>query len=61
MGVSYFLPRMIGSSAAAEHLLTGRPITAQEALTLGLFSRVGPLEEAKSAFLEKRRPVWRSR
>lgn len=119
MGVSYFLPRMVGSSVAAEHLLTGRPIDAQKALALGLFCRVGPLEElrakasalaadmlrtsplglrltkeslalntdaasmeaamavedrnqvlcvgtedfqeAKTAFLEKRRPVWRSR
>ncbi|MBL3347023.1 enoyl-CoA hydratase/isomerase family protein, partial [Klebsiella pneumoniae] len=24
MGVSYFLPRMVGSSVAAEYLLTGR-------------------------------------
>lgn len=44
MGVSYFLPRMVGSSAAAEYLLTGRFMTAQRALGLGLFSQVGPLD-----------------
>lgn len=45
MGASYFLPRMVGSSVAAEYLLTGRFIDAQRALGLGLYSRVGPLEE----------------
>lgn len=45
MGVSYFLPRMAGSSVAAEYLLTGRFMDAARAYSLGLFSRVGPLEE----------------
>jgi len=45
MGISYFLPRMIGSSAAAEFLLTGRFIDAGRALALGLLSRVGSLDE----------------
>lgn len=44
MGISYFLPRMIGSSAAAEYLLTGRFLEAQRALQLGLVSRVDGLE-----------------
>ncbi|WP_234266081.1 enoyl-CoA hydratase/isomerase family protein [Hydrogenophaga sp. NFH-34] len=44
MGVSYFLPRMVGSSVAAEYLLTGRFMTAQRALALGLFSQVGALD-----------------
>lgn len=43
VGVSYFLPRMIGTSAAAEFMLTGRFIDAQRALALGLVSRVGEL------------------
>lgn len=47
MGASYFLPRMIGSSAAAEYLLTGRFIDAQRALGLGLYSRVGTLDEIR--------------
>lgn len=40
IGVSYFLPRMVGSSVAAEYMLTGRFIDAQAALQFGLFSRV---------------------
>ena len=45
MGVSYFLPRMMGSSVAAEYLLTGRFMNAPRALALGLFSQVAPLAE----------------
>lgn len=45
MGVSYFLPRMVGSSVAAEYLLTGRFMNAQRALALGLFSQVAPLAD----------------
>ncbi|WP_150305201.1 enoyl-CoA hydratase/isomerase family protein [Pseudomonas saliphila] len=40
MGLSYFLPRMVGSSAAAEYMLTGRFIDARRACELGLVSRV---------------------
>jgi len=40
IGVSYFLPRMVGSSVAAEYMLTGRFITAERAYQLGLVSRV---------------------
>lgn len=49
MGASYFLPRMVGSSVAAEYLLTGRFIDAPRALSLGLFSQVGPLAEMQQA------------
>lgn len=45
VGVSYFLPRMVGSSVAAEYLLTGRFITAERAYQLGLASRVAPMAE----------------
>jgi enoyl-CoA hydratase/carnithine racemase len=44
MGVSYFLPRMVGSSVAAQYLLTGRVLDAQRAPDLGLVSMVAPLE-----------------
>ena len=44
MGVSYFLPRMVGSSVAAQYLLTGRFLDAQRAHGLGLVSMVAPLE-----------------
>ena len=40
IGVSYFLPRMVGSSVAAEYMLTGRFIEAERACQLGLVSRV---------------------
>lgn len=40
MGISYFLPRMIGSSLAAEYMLTGRFIDAERAREMGLVSRI---------------------
>jgi enoyl-CoA hydratase len=40
IGVSYFLPRMVGSSVAAEYMLTGRFITAERAYQLGLVSQI---------------------
>ena len=45
IGVSYFLPRMVGSAVAADYMLTGRFITAEEALHLRLVSRVVAPEE----------------
>lgn len=40
IGVSYFLPRMVGSSVAAEYMLTGRFITAERGYELGLISKI---------------------
>lgn len=40
IGVSYFLPRMVGSSVAAELMLTGRFLRADRALALGVVSAV---------------------
>lgn len=40
MGSSYFLPRMVGSSLAAEMLLTGRFIDAERAWRHGLISEI---------------------
>lgn len=48
VGVSYFLPRMVGSSVAAEYLLTGRFLLAERAYQLGLVSRVAPLPELQA-------------
>lgn len=42
MGVSYFLPRMIGQSLASEFMLTGRFIDAGRAFAIGLANRVVP-------------------
>jgi enoyl-CoA hydratase/carnithine racemase len=49
MGVSYFLPRTVGSSVAYELLLTGRFINAQRALATGLVSEVVPDAELEAA------------
>jgi len=40
MGATYFVPRIVGVGMATELLLTGRVINAQEALRIGVVSRV---------------------
>lgn len=40
MGLSWWLPRLVGFSAAAEMLYTAEPIVAVDALSAGLVSRV---------------------
>ncbi len=52
VGVSYFLPRMVGSSVAAELLLTGRFLGAERAERLGLVSQVVPAEEMEAVARE---------
>lgn len=55
VGISYFLPRAVGSSVAAELMMTGRMISAQRALALGLVSEVvepDALEAAGRAMAE---------
>jgi enoyl-CoA hydratase/carnithine racemase len=42
MGATYFVPRIVGASVATELFLTGRVISAQEALRIGVVSRVCP-------------------
>ena len=49
MGVSYFLPRAVGSSIAAELMMTGRFINAQRALATGLVSEVVPDDQLDAA------------
>lgn len=44
-GSSYFLPRVVGSGRAAEILMTGRFVDADEAAAIGLVNRVVPAEQ----------------
>jgi len=48
MGVSYFLPRMIGISRASRYMLTGRFMDAGECLSTGLASEVCPASGLRS-------------
>ncbi|MGO8872271.1 MAG: enoyl-CoA hydratase-related protein [Acidimicrobiales bacterium] len=45
LGVSWLLPRAVGTSHSSEILLTGRRVDADEALRIGLVSRVVPDED----------------
>lgn len=49
LGVSYFLPRLVGQALAAEMMLTGRFIDAGRALRAGLVSEVVPDAELERA------------
>jgi enoyl-CoA hydratase/carnithine racemase len=49
MGVSYHLPRLVGTSVAAELLYTGRFIDAERALRVGLVSDVVPADQLEAA------------
>ena len=48
-GGTWFLPRLIGWSKAAELIFTGRTLSAEECVDWGLASRVVPAEELPAA------------
>lgn len=52
MGSSYFLPRLIGMSRAAEILYTGRTIEGMEAENIGLVSKIVEKEDLLETGLE---------
>ena len=52
LGSSYFLPRLIGLSRAAEYMYTGRTLDASTAERIGFVSRVVPDDQLDQAVLE---------
>jgi 2-(1,2-epoxy-1,2-dihydrophenyl)acetyl-CoA isomerase len=56
-GGSYFLTRLIGTARARELYFTGRPVEADEALSLGLVNRVVPDEELVTVTMELARSL----
>jgi enoyl-CoA hydratase/carnithine racemase len=52
MGACAILPRIIGHGRAAEWLLSGRSVGADEALACGFYSRVVPVEELRAAVVQ---------
>ena len=52
LGISYLLPRAIGSSRAFEIMLSGRDVDAADAERIGLVSRVVPQEQLLPACYE---------
>ena len=51
-GGTYFLPRLVGPSKAAELIFTGEMVDAEEAHRIGLFDRVVPHEDFRDAVAE---------
>ena len=56
MGVSYFLPRLVGVTVASEMMMTGRFVNAERALAVGLVNQVvadEALNEAAQVFVDE--------
>jgi len=57
MGISYLLPRAVGSSNASEILLTGRRYDAKDALRMGLVSQVHSDDELFDRAIEMAKEI----
>lgn len=51
-GLSFFLPRIVGASRAADIIYTSRAVKAEEAYRMGLLDRLVPADELISTALE---------
>jgi 2-(1,2-epoxy-1,2-dihydrophenyl)acetyl-CoA isomerase len=51
-GGSFFLTRLVGTAKARELYFTGRPVDAEEALSLGLVNRVVPDDQLATVTME---------
>mgnify|MGYP001270399037 CR=1 FL=1 len=51
-GGTFLLTRLLGIARATELIMTGRPVTAREALELGLVNQVVPLQDLSQAAKE---------
>ena len=60
VGVSYFLPRLVGSSLASELLLTGHYIDADRALMSGLVSSVVEVDHLMDKGLQMAKDILRN-
>jgi enoyl-CoA hydratase len=52
VGITYFLPRLVGAAHAFDMILTGRTVDADEALRMGLVSRLVADDELAAAAVE---------
>lgn len=57
IGISYFLPRLIGASRAFDLIVTGRTVDAAAALDMGIVSRLFSDDELSDATLELARGI----
>ena len=57
LGISYMLPRAVGTQRAAEMLLTARPVLADEAERIGLVLKTVADEELQNACLDVARNI----
>jgi enoyl-CoA hydratase len=57
VGITYFLPRLIGASQAFDMILSGRTVDASEAERMGLVSRVHADDALEAASVELARQI----